>query len=77
MKCESPQYQRTLDTIESSLDFLDIADEGTDPVERRAVKLARLNTVLAKTALVHGRVQNRRQALQGGVLPPLKGSVCP
>jgi hypothetical protein len=38
MQCESPQYQRTLDTIESSLDFLDIADEGTDTVERVALK---------------------------------------
>ena len=70
MKCESPQYQRTLDTIESSLDFLDIADEGTDTVERLALKLERLNTVLAKTALVHGRVQNRRQALQGAYSHP-------
>jgi hypothetical protein len=70
MKCESPQYQRTLDPIESSLDFLDIADEGTDTVERLALKLERLNTVLAKTALVHGRGQNRRQALQRALSPP-------
>lgn len=70
MKCDSPQYQRTLDTIESSLDFLDIAEEGADTVERLAVKLERLNTVLAKTALVHGRVQNRLQALQGTASHP-------
>jgi hypothetical protein len=61
MKCESTQYQRTLDSIEGSLDILDIADEGSDTVERLTVKLERLNTVLAKTALVHGRAQNRLQ----------------
>ena len=70
MQCESPQDQRTLDTLESSLDFLESADEGTDTVERLAVKLARLNTVLAKTAFVHGRVQNRLNELQGAYSHP-------
>ena len=70
MQCESAQYKRTLDSIEGSLEFSDMADEGTDTPERLAVKLARLNTVLAKTALVHGRGQNRLQALQGASSHP-------
>jgi hypothetical protein len=65
VQCDNSQYRRTLDTIEDSLAFLDIAEEGADTVERLAVKLERLNTVLAQTALVHGRVQNRLKELQG------------